>query len=149
MLAVSLALLAALGFASSAVFARLGLQRINPLVGVFLSLLASFTLTIILALTLNLKAVLSLPLIAFLWFLILGIINYPLARVLNFTSVSMIGASRTSPIVASAPLVSAILAIAFLGERPNGLIVLGTLGIIGGLALVVSERQSSASRNKN
>ena len=58
MLAVSLALLAALGFASSAVFARLGLQRINPLVGVFLSLLASFTLTIILALTLNLKAVL-------------------------------------------------------------------------------------------
>ena len=149
MLAVVLALLAALGFASSGIFARVGLQRVNPSVGVFISLMASFTITMSLAITLNLKEIASLPLLAFLWIFLLGLINYPLARVLNFTSVSRIGASRSSTIVASAPLVTAILAILFLGERPNVFIVLGTVGIIAGLVLVVSERQSDAGNSKD
>ena len=149
MLAVLLALLAALGFASSGIFARIGLQKVNPPVGVFLSLIASFTITMSLAITLNLTEIANLPLIAFLWILLLGLINYPLARMLNFTSVSRIGASRSSTIVASAPLVTAILAILFLGERPNVFIGLGTIGIIIGLVLVVSERQSDASNNKD
>lgn len=149
MAAILLAFLAALGFGSAAVFVRVGLQQMKSPVGAFLSLVASFVLIAALALILNLDAILALPLIAFLWFILLGLLNYPLGRVLTFASVSLVGASRATPLIASAPLFAAIFALTFLGERPNILIGMGTMTIIGGLALVVSEGGSGARQSGN
>ena len=138
-LAIVLALVAALGFGASAVFARIGLQGIKPITGTAISLVASFTMTVVLALSINLSDILALPLLAYAWFLLLGVLNFPLGRLLNFTSVNMIGATRSSPLVSTAPLFSTALAIILLGERPNAFIVLGTIAIIIGSILIVSK----------
>ncbi len=149
MVAILLAFSAALGFGSAAIFVRLGLQQMSSPVGAFLSLVASFVLIATLALILNLDAILTLPPIAFLWLILLGLLNHPLGRVLTFASVRLVGASRATSLVASAPLFAAIFALAFLGERPNLLIGMGTMAIIGGLALVVSEGGSGARQSGN
>ena len=144
-LVIVLALLAALGFGASAVFARIGLQGIKPITGVAISLVASFTMTAILAISINLSDILALPLVAYAWFLLLGVLNFPLGRLLNFTSVNMIGATRSSPLVSTAPLFSSALAIILLGERPNAPIVLGTILIIIGSIFIVSERRRGSN----
>ena len=135
MLAILLAFLAALGFGSGGIFIRLGLQQMKPSVGAFLSVVASFAVISTLALILNLDDILTLPLIALLWFFLLGIVDQSLGKLLIFAGLNLVGASPTISLLGSAP----IFAIAFLGERPTSLTVIGTLAIIGGIALVVSE----------
>ena len=68
-LAILFGLLAAIGFGSSAVLARLGLQRIPPTFGVFLSLSTGFLLTFALSIALHFRDILDLTPRAFLWFL--------------------------------------------------------------------------------
>ncbi len=144
-LAIIFSLLAAVGFGSAAVFARLGLQGMKPATGTAISLVVSFVLTAILALSIERSAVFALPAMAFPWFLALGIVNYPLARFMNYTSVNLVGASRSAPIIATAPFFSAVLAIIFLGEEMNLLVGLGTAAIMVGSILIVLERTRASS----
>ena len=140
-----LALLAAVGFGSGAVFARLGLRGMKPATGTAISLIVSFSLTAVLALAIERSALFTLPAIALVWFLVLGIVNYPLARLMNYTSVNLVGASRSAPIISTAPLFSAVLAIIFLGEEMNLLVGLGTAAIVVGSILIVVERTRAPS----
>ena len=140
MLAILFAIMAAVGFGSGAVFARIGLQGMKPATGTAISLVVSFIMTAILAVSIDSSAIFAFPAILLLWFLVLGIVNYPLARLLNYSSVNMVGAARSAPLISTAPLFSAVLAIIFLGERPGVLVGVGTATIILGSILIVSER---------
>ena len=144
-LAIIFALLAAVGFGSAAVFARLGLRGMKPATGTAISLVVSFVLTAVLALSIERTSVFTIPAMALLWFLVLGIVNYPLARLMNYTSVNLVGASRSAPIISTAPLFSAVLAIIFLGEEMNLLVGLGTAAIVIGSILIVLERTRAPS----
>ena len=140
MLGVALSLAAALGFAGSAVFARIGLQHVRPTTGTLVSLLIGIGFTLSLSIIFNRREIMALSGIAFLWFFISGVINFPLGRLLNYTGVSKIGVSKSTPIVGSSPLFAAMLAITVGGETINAFIMIGTLAIIGGVALIVGQR---------
>ena len=133
MAAVAFSILAAFGFASSAVLSRQGLQAIFPLPGVMVSLIFSFLFTGIMALLFAFSDIGSIPQAALLWILGLGIVNYFGGRTQNFLSVNLIGASRASLFVASQAPFAALFAVAFTGESLHLLVGLGTAGVVGGL----------------
>lgn len=137
-----MALLAALGFALSGVFVRLAGPRIAVLTGTAVSVVASLTIAVIPAIVLELPALQRISIAGFLWIL-LAFVNYPLGRTLNYASVRRIGAARAAPLFSSSPLWSVVLAVAFLGERPNVMIIAGTVAIVAGVVLIVTERHPS------
>ena len=139
------ALLAAVGFASSAIFTRLAGRGIGVPTGTALSVISSLALAVIPALLLDLPAFAKIPIVGFLWIVLLAFINYPLARMLNFFAISRIGAARASPLFSSSPLWATLLAVIFLGERPHWVVVVGTLCIVAGAIIVVAERRQRAS----
>ena len=149
MIPVLMALVAATGFALSAIFARLAGRRIAVLTGAGISVLAALPLAVIPALILDLPDLARIPVAGFLWIVLLAFVSYPLAQSSNYASISRIGAARASPLFNSNPLWSTILAVAFLGERPNGLIIGGTLAIVAGVILIVTEgRRNGTARSK-
>ena len=139
---VVFALLAAVGFASSSIFTRLAGRGIAIPTGTAISVVASLVLAIIPALALDLPAFARIPVAGFLWIALLAFVNYPLARMLNFFAISRIGAARASPLFSSSPLWSTLLAVMFLGERPHWVTIIGTLCIVSGAILIVSERRA-------
>ena len=142
MIPVLFALLAAAGFATGGVFVRLAGPRISVLTGTGLSVVASLFLALIPALVLELSALSAISVTAFLWIALLALVNYPLARTFNYAAVRRIGVARASPLFSSSPLWATVLAIAFLGERPNILMIAGTLAIVGGIIIIVTERRA-------
>ncbi len=144
-LAVSLSVLSAIGFGATIILARLGLQRVPPTFAVFVSLCSGFLLTFLVVLTLHFRDVFELTPRAFLWFTFYAIITFPLARLSNYIAISLAGASRTAPLLAISPILSTVLALITLGERPNLMIVLGILVSVMGMVLILSEKQSDAA----
>lgn len=74
------------------------------------------------------------------WFALLGLVNYPLGRFFNFVGVHLAGVSRTAPILSAATLVASALGITLGGETLTPAIALGTVAIVGGVVLILSER---------
>jgi drug/metabolite transporter (DMT)-like permease len=65
-----------------------------------------------------------------------GIVGIWLARVCMFTGVENIGASRTSPVVASNALFATVFAYGFLGERVALAHLVGIVLVVGGVAIL-------------
>ena len=86
------------------------------------------------------EEILGLSGVAFLWFLLAGSINFPLGRLLNYTGVSLAGVSKATPIVGASPMFATIMAVTLGGESVNLPILLGTACIVGGIALILSQR---------
>ena len=136
--AIGLALASALGFGFNALFVRLATQRLTVPVTAFFAAATGALIATAAALIFNFGDIWQLTPIAFAWLALLASIQVLLARMLSFTAISMIGASRSAPIVSASPIFSAALAIALLGERPNAFVYIGTLMVVGGMALVVT-----------
>ena len=133
MAAVGLSILAAFGFASSAILSRQGMQAIFPLPGVMVSLFFSFLLASAMVLIFAFSDISGIPQVAVLWILALGVMNFLGGRSQNFLSVNLIGASRASLFVSSQAPFAAIFAITFTGETIHPLVALGTVAVVGGL----------------
>jgi len=73
-------------------------------------------------------------------FFLAGLLAPGLSQVLFTLAVREAGASRTSVTVGSAPLFALTIAFLFLGEPVRVLLVVGALAIVGGGALLASER---------
>jgi drug/metabolite transporter (DMT)-like permease len=69
-------------------------------------------------------------------FAVAGILAPGLFRSMMFHGFQHLGVSRTSAVVAASPMVSTLLAIAFLDERLTLMVGLGTSAIVGGLLLL-------------
>ena len=135
--AIVLALASSLGFGSSFLFVRLATQRLTVPVTAFFAAAAGAIIAITSAFIFNFGDIWQLAPIAFAWFALLAFVHNVLARMLDYASISMIGASRSSPIGSTTPIFSAALAIALLGERPNAFVYIGTFMVVGGMVLVV------------
>jgi drug/metabolite transporter (DMT)-like permease len=72
--------------------------------------------------------------------LLSGSINFPIGRLLNFTGVRLAGVAKSSPIVGSSPMFAIALAVTVGGETVNAPILVGTMAIIGGLTLILTQR---------
>ena len=136
--AIVLALASALGFGSSSLFARLATQRLTVPITAFCATATGAIIATSSAFIFNFEDIWQPAPIAFAWFALLGSVQHLLARMLSFTAISMIGASRSSPIVSTSPIFAAALAITLLGERPNAFVYIGTLMVVGGMVLVVT-----------
>ncbi len=73
---------------------------------------------------------------------ITGIVGFAVGRGLTFLGIKHIGASRSTTVYASYPLFTMALAIPFLGERVSAALVAGVLLIIGGVTLLLIERDA-------
>ncbi len=71
------------------------------------------------------------------WFALMGTMAYPFARVLVNTAITMVGASGAAPMGSIQPILALGLAVAFLDERPNLLVIAGTVVVVGGLITIV------------
>lgn len=142
LLSIGLACIAVVGFGSAAIFARLGMEQVRPMPGTLISLAASTLLAGGLALAFKFDEVIALPAVAMLWLTGNGILTYMGGRTQQYIAISLVGASRVTPIIGGAALFSAIYAILFtrfnvpgFDEHLNWLIGIGTVAVVGGLAL--------------
>ena len=139
-LAIILALLAAVGWGTSAVLVRVGLQNISSTTGTVISLASGTLLIGTIALLVNGGNAFLVSGVGLAWIALLGLINYPLGRFLNFNGLRLAGVSRASPMLAAAPLVAVTLGVLLGGETLNPLMGLGAIAIFGGIVLIVTER---------
>ena len=145
LLSLGLAGIAVLGFGSSAVLARLGMTAgggMRPMPSALISLVASTLLAGALALIFEFQSIIALPAIAMVWLLGNGILTYLGGRSQQFIAISLVGASRVTPIVGGAALFAALYAITFtrfgvpgFDERLTVPIAIGTVVVVAGLAL--------------
>ncbi len=138
MLGVIFSLVAALGWGSSSALARVGLQRIRPSVGTFVSLCSSLVLVTTVTCLSDLDTLLSVSLATVLWFALVGVLNYSLGRQFSYLAVRRVGASRAQPLVSASPLFAIILAIIFLKEAITIGICVGAILILAGIYLITS-----------
>lgn len=139
MLGIGLALLAAIFFGLTGVIVRLAVQQTNPLIGTLVSMVSSTLLVWALVFTVNLADLQDVSLKTVFWFGAVGILNFPLARFLSFISIEQIGASRSTSVVAMAPLFATLAAVLFTGEEINLLIALGMALILTGVYITIRE----------
>ena len=144
-LGVGFALVAALGFGATAVFARLGMRHVRPTSGTAVSLIVGAVLTMIIAFALHAAEIFALAAAAFAFMFLNAALSYPIGRLFNFIGVQMAGASRASIIVGAAPLFSAGLAVWLLDEKISAPVLAGTVLIIIGIGVVLSSRRTVAA----
>ncbi len=108
--------------------------------GTVVSLAAGSLLVGAIAFAVHGDQMLAFPPVALLWFALLGSLNYLGGRYFNFISVHLAGVSRAAPILSTSPLVAAALGIGLGGETLTPAIALGTVTIVAGIMLILSER---------
>ncbi|MBT99238.1 MAG: hypothetical protein CL902_11510 [Dehalococcoidia bacterium] len=133
MVAIGLSILAAFGFASSAILARQGMQAVFPLPGVIVSLSVSFVLSSAMVLVFAFDDIGNIPQAAIFWILGLGVITFLGGRTQNFLAANLIGASRSSLFISTQAPFAAFFAVGFAGETIHPLVALGTVGVVVGL----------------
>jgi len=133
------ALGAALSYAVSGIAARRGMHYSTPITVTLVSLMIHAAgLWSVLLLTGGIPKVSSLALGLF---FVTGTLQ-PVIRLFTYAGIFYIGASRGSTVRGSHPLFSTSLAILFLGEQINIWIILGTILITGGVALISWQPES-------
>jgi uncharacterized membrane protein len=145
-LALAFAFLAALGFASGNILIRIGTQQVAVPTATFFTVLTGAILVLGLAFAFNWPDIIALSPVVYGWFALMGALAYLIARVFNNTAIAMIGASRAVPMASLQPVFAFGLGVAFLGEQPNLLVILGTPMTVCGLVLVFLS--ASATRSK-
>ena len=134
------AALASTSWAAGACFARVGMQWVSSSSGTFISLAAGFVTISVVAWVMDSRALFAVSPSTILWFVLLSLIQFSGGRFLNYTGIRLAGVARATSISGTSPLFAAFLAILFLGEQVTSSIFLGTVAVVLGLALVMSQR---------
>ena len=128
-----IALAAALSYAISGIAAKRGLRYSTPVTVTLVSVAIHATVLWIALLIFR-----GVPVVSW-WVLFLFVISgliQPILRFLTYAGIHYVGAAAGTTLRGSHPLFSTSLAILFLGESLNLLIVLGTLAIVAGVAVI-------------
>jgi drug/metabolite transporter (DMT)-like permease len=147
-LALLFAFIAAAGFAGAAILIRIGVEQVSVATATFFTVLVGAVLVLGTALVIDWPEIRDLPPVAFAWFALMGAMAYPLARLVSNKAISLIGAARATPMSALQPVFALTLGIAFLGERPNLLVSLGTSLVVAGLLLVFLTAGTNGTVNR-
>lgn len=129
-------LLASISYAGSAVFARRNLREIPPLVQALVPLVAADSL-VWLALPVAENPV-QFPTQGETWFAILwlGLLGTFIAYILYFSLLQSVGPTKTTLVTYVIPVVGVALGVIFLGETLDLRLALGSILIVGGIAVV-------------
>ena len=132
-----IALAAALSYAISGIAAKRGLRYSTPVTVTLVSVAIHATV-----LSIALLIFRGVPMVSwwvFFLFVLSGVIQ-PILRFLTYSGIHYVGAAAGTTLRGAHPLFSTSLAILFLGESLNLLIVLGTISIVAGVALISWQR---------
>jgi drug/metabolite transporter (DMT)-like permease len=138
-----IALAAALSYAISGIAAKRGLRYSTPITVTLVSVAIHATLLWIALLIF--RGVRALAWRVLFLFVLSGLLQ-PILRFLTYAGIHYVGAAAGTTLRGAHPLFSTSLAILFLGEPLNLLIVLGTIAIVAGVALISwqgSKKQAS------
>ena len=140
-----IALITSVFYASALVSARAGMPYSTPTTVTLVSILMQ-NLLLWSAIFVT-GGIHSVPLAGVLLFTLVGLFQLAV-RLLAYTGVEKIGASRSSALQSVSPLISAAIAITFLGEPTTLLIILGTCLVVVGIILISwkPERELSSFR---
>lgn len=141
MTGILFALAAALVWGMGNVWVRIALQGMRPTTAAVFSLFIGLLLLFPLALILHWDDVTGITSGVLLTIFFYGMANFLTGRFLNYSSISRIGLNRSIPIVASSPVFALTLAVIFLDESLNAFIILGTMVVMTGILLIVTERR--------
>ncbi|HEY7165697.1 MAG TPA: DMT family transporter [Candidatus Binatia bacterium] len=128
-----IALTAALSYAISGIAAKRGLRYSTPVTVTLVSVAIHAVVLWIALLILR-----GVPVVSW-WVLFLFVLSgliQPILRFLTYTGIHYVGAAAGTTLRGAHPLFSTSLAILFLGEPLNPLIVLSTIAIVAGIALI-------------
>lgn len=139
MFAIILAVLAAASWGFSAVLVRMALRDVSTSLGTLVSLFTGFVFTAVLVLIFQWNELLEVTLAGVVVFAIVGILNFPMGRFFNYMAMGRIGVSRSTPILASAPVFAVIIAITMTGERLDLPTVVGAAFIFVGLLITLTD----------
>lgn len=140
------ALLAGVGFGLFQSLNRRALSGMDVYLATFLQLLISAgVLGGLSLLTTDLRLLARAPLSAYAAFALAGFLHFFVGWTLLNLSQQRIGAARTSPLIATAPLWAAVIAAIVLREVPD-LLTLGGIALMVAGAAIVSLRQPGATR---
>jgi uncharacterized membrane protein len=138
-----LAPVAALAYSLNNFFTKLGIEESNPHSAIALNV--TFNALGLWALVAFFSPVR--PFFSFnVWpFILAGIFAPCLARSLLFNSYKHMGMARSDVIAGAMPLFALILAVVLIGERPSGMAIAGTFGIVIGVGLLSYKREKDMS----
>ena len=144
---VILAIISTVGFGATAVLAQSGMQYVKPASVTIISLVVGSIIVFIVAFILELDELTSISIIALLFILLNAVLSYPIGRLFNFIGVKYAGASRASSVIGVAPLITTGLAVWLTDEKLTLMILGGTLLILLGITLILSDRPISQAEN--
>jgi len=128
-----LALLTSFFYASTLVSARYGLQYSTPITVTCVSVVTQNVL--LWSAVFLTGGIPSVAPTALLLFLLVGVTQFGV-RIFSYTGVHKIGASRSSALQSVSPLISTLIAVVALHERPHPGVIAGTLCVVGGIVLL-------------
>ncbi len=143
-----LALASAAAFGLAGVLLRRALQHVTPLVAAVLSVTVTTAIIwLAAAATAPLSRLLTWRILPF---VAAGLAAPGLGRLLFFVGVDRVGVARAASINSTTPLFAVVLAIAVLGERPPGRLLVGAACIVsGGLLLATRARHDAGWRRRD
>ncbi len=140
-MAIFLALLGAFFFGVLAVLTRRALRSApDPVTGAFVTDAVAFGGAVVVA------AIAGSSLDRLSWhtawpYILAGLFVPGVSQILYVYAIKMVGPSRTSTTIGSAPLISAVLAIAFLGEPFRAWLILGTVCVVAGVVSLAWDKR--------
>ena len=138
---ILIALVASGTWGFSNIFARVGLHVVRPTTATLVSTFATAVVVVIGAAAINYGDLFSASAGAVLWFAFVGLVNFPLGRYFSYLGMQGLVVSKAPVGRGTAPVFTLLLAILFIDERITPVVVLGIMLIVGGLFLVVSDRE--------
>jgi len=143
MLPEVIAMFSAMGWAGDSILIRLGIRRSSILAAMFLSFVVTAICITTYLLSFYSSRTFKSP--AILYFVISGCVQPLVARALYYTGITRLGVARAGPLRGAEPLFAAVIAVAFLQERPSLWVYVGTILIVASLWLI-SGRQAGETR---
>jgi drug/metabolite transporter, DME family len=138
-----IAICSAMGWATDSILVRFGLRKSN----IFAAMLVSYTVSagcmwVYLIATTPLDFLKS-P--AMIYYVISGSIQPLFARALFYQGITRIGVARAGPLRGIEPLFATAIAVVLLHERPGGLVLVGTILIVGSLWMISGKQRGEAN----
>jgi drug/metabolite transporter (DMT)-like permease len=136
-----LALLATLGWGAGDVFARKAMTHV-PASAVVLGMAALIvaTLAVAVGLTDGLASLMRLPWYVYALAAVMGFLAHLGGQLLYLWGMQRAGLTIAAPIIGAVPLIAVFLAVVLGGERPSVPTLVGAFVIVGGIILLVTDR---------
>lgn len=148
-LGIPLVIFAVISWGIANAIARVGVKSVKVTSATILSLIASLLVALIIALVFEFEALVSVSWVAIGWFALTGLLHFACGRLCLYQSMRYIGAARGTSLANSYPIFVLIFAVMFLEETATLPVIIGTISIVGGVYLLLSEGTKVRAMQRN